>query len=153
MRRRLPAMVWIAVAALGIVLVLQIALALSLARAGAVGWWKLAFAVLLFGAVVVGLVRGLRLAWLWGRFLTIVLGVIMAASIAAGIARHALSPLFIAVSIGGLVLPLLAAGIALGHPSSYAFYDLVCPTCGKRTGFGSDFLFRKARCRSCGTVW
>jgi hypothetical protein len=96
---------------------------------------------------------GVRLAWLWGRSLTIVLGVIMAASIAAGIARHALSPLIIALSLGGVVLPLFAAGIALGHPSTYPFYGLVCPTCGRKTGFGSDFLFRKARCRSCGTVW
>jgi len=50
-------------------------------------------------------------------------------------------------------LPLFVAGIALGRPTAYAFFDLVCPVCAARTGLGADFLFRQARCRKCENVW
>jgi hypothetical protein len=153
MRPRPPTSVWIAVAALAVVIALQAALAWFYARGGNVGWWRFAFAIALFAALIAGLVRGRRLAWLWGRFLTLVLGVVMVASVAAGVARHELPGLVAAIAVGGVALPLFGASFALGRPASHEFFGLVCPACGQHSSFGADFLFRKARCRRCHTEW
>jgi hypothetical protein len=150
---RPPTAVWIAVAALGVVIALQAALAWFYARGGNVGWWRFAFAIALFAALIAGLLRGLRLAWLWGRFLTLVLGVVMVASVTAGFARHELPALVAAVALGGVAIPLFAASFALGRPSSHSYFGLVCPACGQHSSFGADFLFRRARCRRCHTEW
>jgi uncharacterized membrane protein len=141
------------VAALGVVTVLQAILALLFAGGGQVGWAMYAFAALLFALLLAGLLRGSRLAWLWGRYIAIILAVVVTASVVSGYVRHQAGALVLALSLLGLAAPLLVAGVALGRPSAYAFYDLVCPTCGTRTGLGADFLFRQARCRSCKNVW
>jgi uncharacterized membrane protein len=153
MRRPAPATVWIAVGAVAVVAALQIVLALLFARAGQVGWAMYAFAALLFALLLSGLVRGSRLAWLWGRSITILLGVVVSASVTWEFVRQQVGVQALALSLLGLAAPLFVAGIALGRPSAYAFYDLVCPTCGARTALGDDFLFRQARCRACKTAW
>lgn len=112
-----------------------------------------AFAGLLWALLVGGLARGARLAWLWGRYLPLVLGVLMTAAIVAGAARHELGSSTAAWSMAGIALPLFVAGLALGRPSAFAWFDLVCPACSRRTGLGADFLFRQARCRKCDNVW
>jgi hypothetical protein len=58
-----------------------------------------------------------------------------------------------AVMLAGLVIPLAATSIALGRPSAVEWFDLLCPKCGTAAGRGKDFLFRQARCASCGNVW
>jgi hypothetical protein len=153
MRRRIPLAVWIAIAGLAVVIVLQVALALLFAHGGQVGWAMYAFAALLWALLLMGLCRGSRLAWLWGRYITVILGAVVSAAVVLGFIRHEVGPTVLALSLLGLALPLFAAGFALGRPSAYAFYALVCPTCGARTGLGADFLFRQARCRICKTVW
>lgn len=153
MRRTVPLAVWTAIAALAVVMVLQAALALLFARGGQVGWAMYAFAALLFALLVAGLARGSRLAWLWGRSIALVLGVVVSASVVAGYLKHEAGLPVLALSLLGIAAPLFVASLALGRPSAYAFYDLVCPTCGTRTGLGADLLFREARCRSCKTVW
>ncbi len=153
MRRPLPPAVWIAVAALAVVVVLQVALALLFARSGQVGWGMYAFAALLWALLVGGLYRGARLAWLWARYMALILGGVVTAAVVLGFLRHEVAPTVLALSLLGLSLPLFAAGLALGRASAYAFFDLVCRTCGARTGLGADFLFRQARCRKCKAVW
>jgi hypothetical protein len=153
MRRSRPLSVWVAIGALSVVVVAQAALALWFARSGEVGWGMYAFAGLLWLLLVVGLARGARLAWLWGRYLTVILGIVMAATVVLAALRHELHGSVLALGIGGLALPLFTAGIALGRRSAYAFFDLVCPACSARTGLGADFLFHQARCRHCDHVW
>ncbi len=138
---------------MAVVTVLQAILAWLFARGGQVGWGMYAFAALLFALLLGGLVSGSRLAWLWGRYITIALAVVVSASVVSGYVRNEAGALVLALSLLGIAAPLLVAGIALGRPSAYAFYDLVCPTCGARTGLGADLLFREARCRRCKTVW
>jgi len=152
-RRPVPLAVWIAVAGLAVVMVLQAVLALLFVRGGQVGWAMYAFAALLFALLLVGLVGGSRLAWLWGRYITIILGVVVSAAVISGYLRQQAGLLALALSLLGIAAPLFMVGVALGRPSAYAFYDLVCPNCGARTGLGADLLFRQARCRSCLTVW
>jgi hypothetical protein len=132
MRRPRPAPVLVALAALTVLVGLQIYIAVSFARAGEVGWAMYAAAGLLWALLVLGLWRGSRLAWLWGRYLTLVLGV---------------------AALLALCLPLFTAGIALGRRSVHAAFDLVCPACGTPTSLGADFFFRKARCATCKQVW
>ena len=153
MRRRPPTPVWIAVAALGVVIALQAVVALYFARVGSLGWWRFGFAIVLFGVLLAGLLRGVRLAWLWGRYLALVLGVVMVASLAAGLSRHELRWEVAALAFAGVAAPLFAVSIALGRPTAFAFFDLVCPNCGHPSSFGADFLFRKARCRRCRNTW
>jgi hypothetical protein len=112
-----------------------------------------AFAASLWALLLAGLLRRARLAWLWGRYISIVLGAVVTGAVLIGFFRHEVTPMVLALSLLGLSLPLFTAGAALGRPSAYAFFDLVCPTCGARTGLGADFLFRQARCRVCHTVW
>jgi hypothetical protein len=153
MRRTIPLAVWIAVAGLAVVIVLQVTLALLFARTGQVGWAMYASAALLWLLLLTGLCRGSRLAWLWGRYITLILGAVVMGAMTFGFLRHEVAPIVLALSLLGLALPLFAAGVALGRPSAFTFFDLVCPTCGARTGLGADFLFRQARCRICNTVW
>lgn len=151
--RRRPAAVWVAIVALSIVVAVQVALALRFARSGEVGWGMYAFAGFLWAVLVGGLARGARLAWLWGRYLPLTLGLVMTAAIVAGAVRGELAPLTIVSAVAGIALPLFVAGLALGRPSAYAFFDLVCPECSTPTGIGTDLLFRQARCRKCDNLW
>lgn len=152
-RRPRPAPVLVALAALTVLVGLQAYLAVSFARAGEVGWPMYAAAGLLWALLVLGLWRGSRLAWLWGRYLTLVLGVAVAARLTFGVVRHELeTPVLLAASLA-LCLPLFTAGIALGRRSVHAAFDLVCPACGTSTSLGADLLFRKARCGTCKQVW
>ena len=153
MRRRAPPSVWAALAGILVVVAVQIALAAFVARAAAVGWGMYLFAAVLGGVLLTGLLRRSRLAWLWGRYLSLFLAGILAVRLVVAIARGEAALPVAGIMLLGFVLPLAVAGIALARPAAYAWYDLVCPTCGKRTNLGADFTFRKARCRSCGEVW
>jgi hypothetical protein len=153
MRRRRPPSVWVAICALGTVVAVQAYLAFRFGRTADVGAVTYAFAALLWVLLLAGLLRGARLAWLWGRYLTLLLAVVMASALAVAAVRGEAKPLVVGLAFAGLVLPLAAASVALGRRSAYAYFDLVCPACAARSGFGADFLFRQARCRKCDTVW
>jgi hypothetical protein len=147
----MPATVAIAVVALSVVVAVQIALALFMAGSRQVGWGMWSFAGVLWILILAGVARGSRLAWLWARYLTMILGMVLVATVLTRVRE--LPPTALAVSLLGLALPLFTAGIALGRRSAYPYFGLVCPTCSALTGLGADFLFRKARCRKCGAVW
>ena len=148
-----PIPVIVAVAALGLLVALQVYLTVAFARAGETGWAMYAAAALLWALLVVGLWRRSRLAWLWGRYLTLVLGVAVAARLTLGVVRGEVARPLLAAAALGLCLPLFAAGIALGRRSVQAWFDLVCPSCGTPTSLGADLRFRQARCRRCGARW
>src|SRR6266545_8381203 len=104
MRRPIPFPVWIAVAGLAAVIVLQASLALLFARAGQVGWAMYAFAAVLWSLLLTGLYRGSRLAWLWGRYITIILGAVVSATVVLGFLRHEVGPTVLALSLLGIAL-------------------------------------------------
>jgi ribosomal protein S27AE len=104
--------------------------------------------------LVWGILRGARLAWMWGRALGFFLAVVPLAAMGLGLWRGlAMRWWEAAVVVLGLSAPLLAASIALGRKSALQFFDLVCPTCGTVAKRGKDFLFRRALCGKCGHVW
>ncbi len=151
--QRAPPSVWAALAAILVVVGVQIALAAFVARAAPVGWGMYVVAAVLGGVLLTGLVRRSRLAWLWGRYLSLFLAAVLAARLALAVARGEATLPGAGIMLLGFVLPLAVAGLALARPAACAWYRLVCPRCGKRTSLGADLAFTKARCRSCGEVW
>ncbi len=117
------------------------------------GWAQYLFAALMFSLLLWGILDGSRLAWLWGRHLTLFLAVLMVIGTYARWRSGAVPTLGLAIVLGGLVAPLLLSAWALGRSDAIAFFGLVCPTCRTEVKRGADFLFRKARCPKCGTMW
>jgi ribosomal protein L40E len=151
-RLRMPASVMVAMAGIGVVAAAQVVLLVKVERASA-GWAAYASAALVAALLLVGLARRSRLAWLWAGWLSLALAAAVAARLGLGLHHGELGGRAFAVAISAFVLPLLATALALRRASAYAFYDLVCPECGTRTGLGADLLFRRARCRRCGHEW
>jgi len=118
-----------------------------------VGFAQWIFAVVVIGVLLRGIAKGYRLAWLWGRYLALFLGVTVLVGLGVGLWKGEVPWRIAAVMGGGLVLPLLVTTVALGRPSAFRWFDLYCPGCGKVTGRGNDFLFREARCKECGDVF
>ena len=153
MRKRIPRAVWLAVLALGVVSSVQGALAALLVRGGQVGWGHFAFAAATAVLLLNGLLRGSRLAWMWGRWLALLLSALVAARAAVALARGEATPWLGAAVLGGIALLLVGAAVALTRASAMSFYGLVCPECATPTRRSADFLFRHARCGRCGNVW
>jgi hypothetical protein len=150
---RIPGSVWTALAALLAVVVVQLALAAFVARSGEVGWGMYAFAAVLSALLLTGLLRRSRLAWLWARWLALALAAVLAVRLTVGIVQGQVSVASLALVALGFVLPLAVAALALSRPSAWAFYGVVCPNCGYRSGAAADLLFRRARCRRCEHEW
>jgi hypothetical protein len=150
-RGRIPAAIWISAASLFAAIA---ALAFLTAEAGGdrPGWAQIAFAALLGALILGGLLGRRRLAWLWGHYLSLFLGVIQGGTLAYAVARGSM-PLVPGLLLGAVVAALLVAFWSLGRRSSLEYFDLVCPGCGTPSRMGADFLFRQARCRKCGNVW
>ena len=155
MRTGAPRSVHVAAISLSLVISVQAALVMLLAQAGQVGWAQLAFAAVVAALLLLGILRGHRLAWLWGRTLGLALSIVLGASVAIALVRGAAAahPALLAIVALGLIAPLLVMSIALSRPSAVAHFDLVCPECKATTRRGADFWFKRARCTSCGTEW
>jgi hypothetical protein len=131
----------------------QAGVGLLLSTTSMVGFAQWLFAAAVMGVLLWGIARGYRLAWLWGRYLTLFLSAMVLVSVGLGLWRAGLPWRVAAVMLAGLVLPLAATSIALGRPSAIEWFDLRCPKCGTAANRGKDFLFRQARCVSCGHAW
>lgn len=152
--RGMPLAIHVAVLSLLLVVSVQAGLAFLLAGASRVGFFQYLFAAGVALLLIWGILRGARLAWMWGRALGFFLAVIPLAAIGLGLWRGlAVRWWEVAVVVLGLSAPLLGASIALGRPSALQFFDLVCSKCGTVAKRGKDFLFRQAVCGKCGHVW
>jgi hypothetical protein len=107
----------------------------------------------LFGLLLLGIVRGHRLAWMWGRYLTFVLALLVLVIAGGAALKGGAAGAYVAMLILGLAAPLFAVSFALGRRSALEWFDLVCPECGMAAARGKDFLFRQARCGKCRHVW
>jgi len=131
----------------------QAGVGLLLSTTSKVGFAQWIFAAAVMGVLVWGIARGYRLAWLWGRYLTLFLSAMVLVSLGLGLWRGGLPWRIAGVMLAGLVVPLAATSIALGRPSAIDWFGLRGPKCGVAANRGKDFLFRQARCASCGEVW
>ncbi len=131
----------------------QAGVALVVSATNAVGFAQWLFAAVVMAVLLWGIFRGYRIAWLWGRYLTLVLAAVVLGAVALGLWWHKLPWGPAAVLTGGVVLPMGVVGVALGRRSARKWFDLFCPKCGTPSSRGKDFLFRQARCLKCGAVW
>lgn len=151
----MPTMPWsvrVAAAALSVVIAVQGALLAFLASQGQAAWARNLLAMVAVGLLLAGLLRGWRIAWLWGRFLGFFLAALLAAS-AWTAWRGGAPPVLLLVPLLGLAAPLVVMALALGRPSAPAWFRLVCPSCGAPGAVPADLRFRRFRCRRCQTVW
>jgi hypothetical protein len=102
--------------------------------------------------LLAGLLRGWRLAWLWGRFLGLFLAALLLLSLWSAW-RGGTPPWLLAIPAAGLAAPLALASLALLRGSSAAWFGLTCPACGGAGGTPADLRFRRARCRRCQATW
>ncbi len=152
--RRIPPSVHLATLSLLLVVSAQTALAFLLGRGSGVGVFQYLFAASVAGALLWGILKGSRLAWMWGRALGLFLALVPLAALGLAVWRGLPVRWWeAAVVLLGLSAPLLASSIALGRPSALRFFDLVCPACGAVAKRGKDFFFRQAACGKCGHVW
>jgi hypothetical protein len=107
----------------------------------------------LFGLLFLGIMRGYRLAWMWGRYLTFVLALVVLVIVVGGVVKAGAVPALAVLLLLGLAGPLFAVSLALGRRSALTWFDLVCPECGATAARGKDFLFKQARCGKCRHVW
>ena len=154
----MPPSVITATTALGIVLLGQVsAIGLGIASgefpqsAGdiprAIGWCGVG------ALVLVGFVLGNRLAWQWGRYLSILAAVLLffltvSSPVAFKDTRLSMLVLRIVFWVSFVVMFL-----ALSRTSAMQYFRLECSQCKKVTKRAANFLFTKAKCRSCDVVW
>lgn len=103
-----------------------------------------------------GFVKGHRLAWQWGRIAGLVgLGVALVVPVLVLLgARDARgSQAVIAFTAIGIGVPLAVIALLLGRPEVRDWFRLTCPVCQGRSVRSADFLFTKARCRGCQSVF
>jgi hypothetical protein len=151
--RKAPPSIHVASLSLLLAASVQVGVALLASASSKVGFGQWLFAAVVLGVLLWGIARGYRLAWLWGRYLTLFLGAVVAVGLGVGLWKGEV-PWKIGAIMGlGLVLPLLATTVALGRPSALRWFALYCPGCGNASGRSADFLFREARCKRCGDVF
>ncbi len=150
--QKAPPAIHAAILALMLAISVQIALVLLVARSG-VGWGQYLFAAMVFGLLLWGIVRGARLAWLWGRYLTVMLAAMLIGSVVVARVRAPVPLALAAIVVCGVALPLLVVAVALGRRSALGWFSLVCPACGTPARRGKDFFFKQALCGKCRNTW
>jgi hypothetical protein len=151
--RKAPRSVHVASLSLLLVASVQAGVALLVSTTSGPGFAQWVFAAAVMGVLLWGIARGYRLAWLWGRYLGVVLAVTVVVAVGLGLWKGQVPWTIAAIMAGGVAVPLLVASAALGRPSSLRWFELYCPGCGAATNRGNDFLFREARCKACGDVF
>jgi len=130
------------------------------------GLWGVMVASIAVPALfAVGIARGDRLAWRWGRWLGIggAAGLLAAAAlarplVALAVARGFPDPRLNFSTTWSVRLVALAATLGtlvllLSRKSAAAHFRLDCPQCGRNEARAADPLFRRARCASCGATF
>jgi hypothetical protein len=104
--RKAPGSIHLASLCLLLAASVQAGVALLASASSGVGFAQWMFAAAVMGLLIWGVARGYRLAWLWGRYLTLFLGVTVLAGLAVGLWKREV-PWRIAAVMGlGLALPL-----------------------------------------------
>jgi len=110
--------------------------------------------------IFLGMIMGHRLAWQWGRVLTILGSILLGLAVVGSVfvpdrnqVRPNLATLITAIAFSIWVLLMITIFVCLGRTSAKRYFRLVCPTCRKTTNKAADFLFNRASCKACGRIW
>jgi hypothetical protein len=150
----MPASVRIAIAAIGALFATNFGL-LALVLASGLVSPLLILNLGVTGLVLWGLLRRHRLAWQWGRVLSLFSAIVTTLAMVVDLLVDE-----IAIASGWLywllvfqVVCLYLTFVALGRSSAFEHFDLICPECSKPTKKAANFWFTRARCRACGHTW
>lgn len=105
--------------------------------------------------ILIGIIKGQRLAWQWGRLLGLLGAVVLTLSAIGAAIRIPEQPamLIVAVLIALQGVPLFPMFFALGTTGAKEHFRVICPACGKSRVKGGNFLFTKVICRECNHEW
>lgn len=113
---------------------------------------RLATQLTIGGTVLLGLLSGFRLGWLWARIVSALAVGLLIFGLVVFQKAGVLDTMFFIAFVFPIAMHL---GIlaALERPSTRDFFRLKCPDCKSiRTG-AADFLFRRAKCSDCDCRW
>jgi hypothetical protein len=105
--------------------------------------------------ILIGIIKGQRLAWQWGRLLGLIGAVLLTLMAIGAVIRIPEQPamLIVAVLIGLQGVALFPMFFALGTTGAKEHFRVICPACGKSKVKGGNFLFTKVICRECNQEW
>jgi len=145
----------VAIISVNIMVASRIIMGILILLSGEVSLIRILFPIAIAILILVGIARGQRLAWQWGRMLGLAGAIILTIAAVAAFAASAEQPgmIIIAVLIALQGLPLFPMFFALGTEGAKAHFRVICPACGNRRVKGTDFFFTKVLCKKCGTTW
>lgn len=163
----MPGSVVVAVVFLGIAeLVGLIGAIVQASSGGSRGLIQLIVTVVIGTCVLIGAIRGRRLAWQYGRvilgigaffytvgglFAVLAVGATAATGAVSGAAAAGLG--FFAFVMVFMAVTLWVVVFSLGTADSREYFGLVCPNCGSNRAGAADFWFRTCRCSKCRHTW
>ena len=105
--------------------------------------------------ILVGIIKGHRLAWQWGRLLGLAAAIILTVAAVVTFAYSAEQPgmMIVAALVALQGIPLFPMFFALGTKAAKEHFRLICPSCGNSKVKGGNFLFTRAICRKCHATW
>jgi hypothetical protein len=145
----------VAIVCLGIVLIARGIMYGLAFISGNVSFVSLAITMLLTLLVFIGLIKGHRLAWQWGRILGIFAAVILCLAAVGTALRFSDQPgmLLVVTLIALQGIPLFIMFFALGTKGAREYFRVICPECGEHKVKAGNFLFTKVICRKCNKEW
>jgi hypothetical protein len=105
------------------------------------------------GCIIVGFLKGYRLAWQWGRVLGLLSGGFLALMFLAALnaGRAGEIPVLLTTVVPAALL--ISMGILLGARQARTYFRLICPDCRSAETQAEDFFFKRAKCKACGRRW
>jgi hypothetical protein len=105
------------------------------------------------GSIIVGFLKGHRLAWQWGRVLGLLSGAFLALMFLVAINAGKADEIPVLLTTVVPAAMSIGMGVLLGTRSSRAYFRVICPECRSSEVQGCDFFFQRAKCKLCGRVW
>ena len=145
----------IAVVSVSFMFIVKVIAAATTFMAGQATIIKTLLPVIISLLILIGIVKGYRLAWQWGRIIGLIWAIIMAIIAYSVFAEIPENPemLFFAILITFQEILLLSMFFALGTNAAKEHFHIICPDCGKSKVKGGNFLFTKVICRECNATW
>ncbi len=101
--------------------------------------------------IFIGVYVGHRLAWQWGRLLTMISFIFTSLGVFAILASGKDSK-----NLGGLIISgiiSISIFILFGTKSAREHFEVICPDCSSTNIKANDFLFRTAKCKKCDCIF
>ena len=143
----------IAIAAVSIVFLERIVLGIMGVMAGTYSLLGLVLTAGISALILVGIIKGHRLAWQWGRILGIISAVLLTIITIAAITQLNPQNGAAVVIIGSQAILLYVLFFSLGTADAKKYFQLVCSACGSTKAKAANFFFTKVKCGDCNNQW